>query len=114
MIPGNLPFTLRQGESFDQTIYFKNEDKTIFPLTGYTGKMDVRNTSGSAAVIRISSGDGITINGAAGSVRLEIDKAETATLKPGSYAYDLFLTDANGVSKPFLAGSFNITAGITQ
>lgn len=114
MIPGNLPFTLRQGESFDQTIYFKNEDKTVFPLTGYTGKMDVRNTSGSAAVIRISSGDGITINGAAGSVRLEIDKTETATLKPGSYAYDLFLTDANGVAKPFLAGSFNITAGITQ
>jgi hypothetical protein len=73
MIPGNLPFTLRQGESFGQEIYFKYED-----------------------------------------IYIEIDKTVTATLKPGSYVYDLFITDGGGIAKPFLAGSFNIAAGITQ
>jgi hypothetical protein len=114
MIPGNLPFTLRQGESFGQEIYFKYEDKSSYPLTGCTAKMDVRTNPGAEAIVKICSGDGITIDEEEGSIYIEIDKTVTATLKPGSYVYDLFITDGGGIAKPFLAGSFNIAAGITQ
>lgn len=115
MIPGNLPFTVRQGESFDRTIFFKQADKiTPLVLTGYTAKMDIRNSPGSTAIASLSSGNGITIDGTAGSVRLQINKTVTLAFKPGSYAYDLFLIDASGTAKPYLAGSFNIMAGITQ
>jgi hypothetical protein len=114
MIPGNLPFTVRQGESFNQEIYFKYEDTSSYPLTGCTAKMDVRTNPGSEAIVRISSGNGITIDEDEGSIQLEIDKTVTATLKPGSYVYDLFITDGGGIAKPFLTGSFNIAAGITQ
>lgn len=114
MLPGNAAFTVRQGETFDRTVFFKHEDQTVYVLTGYTGKMDIRNAPGAPLLISLTSGDGITINGAAGSVRLQIDKTDTLNLKPGSYAYDLFLTDASGIAKPFLTGSFNVIAGITQ
>jgi len=114
MLPGNAAFTVRQGETFDRTIFFKRDDDTVYVLTGFTGKMDIRNASGAPLLLSLSSGDGITIDGAAGSVRLQIDKADTLVLKPGSYAYDLFLTDASGIAKPYLSGSFNVIAGITQ
>jgi hypothetical protein len=43
---GYINFTCRKGDSFIKAIEVENEDLTPFDFTGYSVKMDVRNSEG--------------------------------------------------------------------
>ena len=51
---------------------------------------------------------------AAGEITLTMTAAETASLKPGRYVYDLLITDDAGTKSRIVEGIVSVTPGTTQ
>lgn len=85
-------------------------------LTGYSAAMQIRTKPDAAtALVSLSSpSNGITIEGTAGRVNIEISSTVTATLAPGRYVYDLVLTDLNSKKKRLIEGVVRVDAGVTR
>jgi hypothetical protein len=86
-------------------------------LTGYTAAMQIRRTPADAtALVSLTSAanGGLTIEGTAGRVRIEIPSTTTATLTPGRYVYDLVLTDLASKKKRLVEGVVIVDAGVTR
>lgn len=90
---GNL--TILKGSSLDITATWKSGGVAV-NLTGYTAKMQVRARHGAAdpALLTLTHLDGITLGGAAGTVRIQRTAAQTAALTFASGVYDLELIAA--------------------
>ena len=85
-------------------------------LTGYSAAMQIRRTPADAtAVVSLhSAGGGLTIDGPEGRVRIEISAAQTSSLAPGKYVYDLVLTDLSSKKKRLVEGTVRVDAGVTR
>lgn len=84
-------------------------------LTGYTAAMQIRRTHADAtALVSLTNGNGLTIEGTDGRVRIEIPASTTATLTPGRYVYDLVLTDLASKKKRLVEGVAIVDAGVTR
>lgn len=83
-------------------------------LTDYTAALQIRRTPADAtALVSLSSGNGIDIDGPAGRVHIEIDAAVTTELVPGRYVYDLVLTHEDQ-KKRLVEGVVIVDAGVTR
>lgn len=111
---------VRRGETFARrlTRRLRNPDGTPgapIDLTGYAGRMQVRDRPGGTVLLDLSTGNGgMTLGGAAGTIDLLASAAATAALTPGDYVYDLRLTSGSGVATYALAGSFEVIASVTE
>lgn len=85
-------------------------------LTGYTAALQIRRTpADSTALVSLSSpSNGLTIEGTAGRVNIEIAAAVTSTLTAGRYVYDLVLTDPQSKKKRLVEGVAIVDAGVTR
>lgn len=95
-------FNVKQGDEFSFTVTFKNlqEDLTTFRMGV---KKEYTDTS---MIIEKSLGNGIT-KISTGKYRVDFTPAETATLTPDFYVYDLRMTIGSTVFTP-LYGYLNI------
>lgn len=84
-------------------------------LTGYTARMQVRETASSASIILslTTENGGITLGGSAGTVTITISATETAALTAGSYVYDLELISGSTVYRR-IQGDFDVDAEVTR
>ena len=108
------------GANFSYQIAWQREDAPDsgnyipVPMPGYSALMQVRRNSGTDLVIELSSDNGrITIDETNGIMDLFISAADTTTLPPGIFRYDLKLTDVNGFVTRFIEGSFEVVGEIT-
>lgn len=78
--------------------------------------MQVRQDVKSASVIvELSTANGRIVTGTTdGKFTLNLTAAETATLPPGNYVYDLEITSPAGVDTTLLTGGFAVIAEVTQ
>lgn len=85
-------------------------------LTGYSAAMQIRTKpDATSALVSLSSpSNGLTIEGTAGRVHIEIAASVTATLAPGRYVYDLVLTDLASKKKRLVEGVVRVDAGVTR
>ena len=86
-------------------------------LTGYSASMQIRRShADSSALVSLTSsvGGGLTIEGTAGRVRIEIPSSTTSTLAAGRYVYDLVLTDLSSKKKRLVKGVAIVDAGVTR
>ena len=96
----NVDFTIQTGN-------------TLWDLTGYTATMTIRPFVGSnTTTLVLTSGNGITLGGSAGTVDITISAAVTADFNPSRYAYDFVLNSGSVVTR-LLEGQFIVTAGVT-
>jgi hypothetical protein len=116
-----------QGATFYQQIKWSVENPpgsgTQVPinLTGYIAKMQIRKLHKTDPVIAelsslndISGNSlGIVFDPLNGILNLTISAAKTALLIPGTYKYDLDLTDSNGFVTRLIEGSFEVVEQIT-
>lgn len=100
-----------QGETWTRVIDWKDSDGDLVDLTGYSARLQFRR--GSALVLELASGDGITLGGTAGTITLTIDAEATADLEAGTLDFDLFLTSGSGVVTRILVGEVAVLAAIT-
>lgn len=117
MALGNrFDITINQGATFELTITWKDSAGTAINLTGYTARMQVRETySSSSTIISLTNGAGITLGGAAGTVAILISATTTAALTaPFSGVYDLELVSAGGVVTRLLQGAATVSPEVTR
>ena len=85
-------------------------------LTGYTARMQIRQTAESSTFLAelTNANGGITLGGTAGTVTIVMTAAVTAALTAGRAVYDLELVPPNSKTIRWLAGTVNITREITR
>lgn len=121
--PANLDLTMYQGASWDYTLTWTTTAGTVtspVDLTGYTARMQVRETQASTAtVMSLTTGTGITLGGTAGTIYLEASPATTAGIATAAtpqtqYVYDLELTSGAGYVTRLVEGNFIIDPEVTR
>ena len=117
MALGNrFDITINQGATFELTVTWKDSTGAAINLTGYSARMQVRETYSSAStVVSLTNGSGITLGGAAGTIAILISATTTAALTaPFSGVYDLELVSAGGVVTRLLQGAATVTPEVTR
>jgi len=113
-----VPIQIDQGATFTWPITYLNSDESPVVLTGYTAKMQVRQTaeaSGSAIVNLTTENGGITITGPLGLITVIISEAQTAALPaPFEGVYDLLVYSTAGVVEKLLYGPAKVVPVVTR
>jgi hypothetical protein len=110
----SLTITCQQGSTFTRRLVYKI-NKEVVNLTGYTARMQVRESHSSPTfIVELTVGNGITITGATGQISITITAGATATIQPGTYVYDIELVAPNTTVQRLLEGKFVVTPEVTR
>jgi hypothetical protein len=115
MAAGKYKIVVEQGATFhmDFTIYV--DDTTVWNLTGYSARMQVRASVESVDVILSATNSNyITLGGTAGTVDLDLPASVTEDLPAGRFVYDFELVSAGGEVWRVLEGSFVVDPEVTR
>lgn len=105
-----------QGSTFTRTIEIKEADGTVFSLTGYTARMEVRRTvDASSALIGLSTANGrIVINPSLGALTITLTPELTASLtQSGVYDLEIVHTSTGDVHK-VIRGEFKLEKEVSR
>ena len=104
-----------QGSDFDTVITYTDDSDVLVNLTGCTARMQVRQFSSSPnARLTLTSSSGITLGGAAGTIRVQISSEALSAVPAGQYAYDIELVDTSSKVLKILSGPFVVNAEVTR
>lgn len=79
-----------------------------YVLTGASATFTIYEKNGTSA-LALSSGSGLTISGAAGTIALAITNAQIVALNSQEYNYELIVTLSGGTVWPVLDGVFTVS-----
>lgn len=116
MQPIKYDLEIWQGKTFELPFFFKDSNDKIIKLDGYTGRMQLRSSLDATTVeIELTTDNGrIIIDAERGSVTLYLAAEDTASLRIGSFKYDLELITASGrVYGPFY-GKVKVKGEVTR
>ena len=116
MLAGKYNIVCDQGSSFTRTLEIKTAEGTVFPLVGYTARMEVRRTlDASSTIVSLTTANGrISINGALGTITLTLTATETAVLtQSGVYDLEIVETATNNVHK-VVRGEFKLEKEVSR
>lgn len=91
-------------------------DGAIFPLTGYTAKMQIRVNKLASDIIAeysTTSGD-ITISESAGQVIIDVPGSTTGALSITSGVYDLYVISPTSNAKRIMEGNVLVSPSTTR
>lgn len=106
-----------QGATLLRSIGLKSSAKHVVPLSGYIGRMNIREKANSANIVLLLTTDngGIEINSAAGTVLIIGSPAQTSELPAGKYVYDLELVETStSVVTKIIQGNLTVRAEVTK
>lgn len=103
-----------QGSTILKQITYTIDDVPV-NLTGYTARMQVRESHASPVVVlELTTENGrITLGGAAGTIDIDIEYTATTDIKPKKYVYDLELVYSTNVYR-LIEGDFIVTPEVTR
>jgi len=107
---------INQGATFSLTATWKDSTGAAINLTGYTARLQIRESYASTTtIVSLTSGAGITLGGAAGTITIVIAASATSALtSPFSGVYDLELVDASSVVTRLLEGAATVSPEVTR
>lgn len=112
--PGTYSITVWQGADYDKT-FTVTQNGTALNWTGYSARMQVRNSSdATATLLSLTNGSGITLGGTAGTIAVAITSTQSAAIPAGSYAYDLELVSSGNLVTRLLQGAFTVSGNVTR
>jgi hypothetical protein len=90
-------------------------DNVAVNLTGYTARLQARvDVEDTETVLSLTTGSGITLGGALGTISLDRTATQTAVLPTGEFVYDLELQSGAGVVTRLVQGQLTISAEVTR
>ena len=111
----NYNLVIEQGARFYRLIYWLDEDGNGVDLSSYTAKMQGRQTkSASGTLFEWTSAAGDITLGSDGSIVIDVDDSDTATLDFDYGLYDLVLTDGSSNVTRLLEGVVSLSRRVTQ
>lgn len=110
-----VPLIIQQGADFSHVVSIQNSDGTVFVLSGYSAKMQIRPAVGNNTILlELSTTNGrISINGLAGQLTLTLPNTLTAAMTWRSAVYDLEITSALSLIARVMEGSITLSPEIT-
>ena len=113
MAAGRYNMICNQGATFSKRLTWKIDDVAV-DLTGYTGKMQARDSYGvdCAAVVDITTENGGITLDSSGNIDLLISSSVTTAIYAKDYLYDIELTTGTTVTR-LLEGKFIVTPEVT-
>jgi hypothetical protein len=103
-----------QFATYNATFHYRLTTGEPIDLTGCSAKMEIRREyADSQPAISVAVGTGITIEATAGKINVELTPAQTSTLTPGRYFYDVVIS--KGTQKRRIAeGAAIVMPGVTR
>ena len=109
-------FIADQGATFRRGLIKKDSYGRTVPLTGYTVRMQIRETYESPTTLfnlTVASGN-ITIDAARGVITITITDEEMTNVVPQEYVYDIELAYPTGEVERLLMGTFTVRNEVTR
>ena len=105
-----------QGATLRRVLTLTNEDASVFVLTGYTARMQVRRTKESSdVVLSLTTENGrLVITALTGVITLLVAAEDTAELDAASYVYDLEIESSAGEVTRMFRGKFKVSREVTR
>ena len=112
---GTLHITIEQGATFNPVMTWKDENGTAIDLSGYTARMQLRDTVEDASFIHESTTENfeIILGGAAGTITFNISAATTEAFIFDEAVYDLELVNGTIVTR-LLKGDVFLSKEVTR
>ena len=102
---------IEQYATFSTTVNVENSNGDAINLYGYSAASQIRKSYYSSTSNNFTA----TVTGIAnGEITLTMTAANTATISPGRYLYDLVITSPEGTKTRVVEGIVNVLAGVTQ
>lgn len=108
--------SIQQGATLAVAVTWKDSNDVPVDLTGYTARLQVKETYDGNAVLSLNtSNGGIALGGTAGTINLAAAATATAALAaPFSGVYDLELVSGSGVVTRLLEGAATVSPEVTK
>lgn len=115
MLAGNYNFTIDQGAHFERVITIQNSDDSLYDLTNYTARMQIRTEIDSAdAVIELTTENGkITLGDEDGTITLVLLAEETSDLETDG-VYDIEIIAPDDKVYRVLKGKIKLELEVTR
>lgn len=107
---------IEQGTDFSHIVGIQNSDGSVFTLTGYDARMQIRSTVDSSVVLAeltVSNGR-ISVNASAGQLTLRIVNTDTTLMSWRSAVYDLEIISSGGVVTRIMQGNATLSPEVTR
>ena len=115
--PFKQNITIIQGATLDLLVTWRTGDPaTPVDLTGCTARMQIRSKVDSPDVLLelTTENGGITLGGAAGTVRRFVDATDTAAITWKSGVYDLEIEFPDGTVRRLISGGVSVSPEVTR
>jgi hypothetical protein len=106
-----------QGATWYLTVTYQNPNGTPINITNYTAALQLRSLpSDATAVLSLTTGAGITITGATGTVAITASATQTRAIDEGNYYYDLEISSPTSPSvvTRLVQGQVVVSAEVTR
>ena len=107
--PSTVNFNCYRGDSYEMVVRPKSSNNSAFPLTGYTASFTIANRRGSTGTQYAASA---TVSTGNNTITCSITPAVGRTLNPGTYVYDVQITNGTLVYT-VLTGTITVTDDVT-
>ena len=107
-----VDITCRKGDTFELDFTFTDDTGQGMDLSGYTWKMDVKETDTSSGDI-IADSDFVYVGDENGLLKITAPASVMASTSGGLYVFDLQST-AGGVVKTWVYGLFKINEDVSE
>ena len=118
MVAPRVNLLIDQGAKFDQTFLVKDKSSgDVRDLTGYTARLQARTShDASTPLVSLTSGSGITLGGAAGTIRVTISATDTAqyTWEQGVYDLEIIPSSGEDDAERVLQGYVTVNKEVTR
>lgn len=115
MIAGIYNINCEQGSTFTRTFTITQSDGTVYDLTGFSARLQIRKDYDSASLIHSATvaNGGITMSIPFGEIHVDIPASTTATFtRDGVYDLEIFTT--SGTVYKVVKGRFNLAREVTR
>jgi hypothetical protein len=106
---------IHQGASFAIGFSYLDPEKNPIDLTGWTARMQVRNTVGGKVLADLSTENGgIQIDPLVGRLKVSISRNATRSMPVGRGSYDVFIVSPDDFAIKLIEGDVGIVASVTR
>ena len=111
MVPKSVNLHCYKGQTFRQTLVYKDRRGRIIDLTGATCRAQIRKSLNNKQLVAEFI---CTVDATHGSITLELPSEVTGEIMPGEYVYDIRTAYQSGNVRYYVDGKFVVTGRVTE
>ena len=115
MAAATIDLLVDKGATYKKSFIYQTKDRVPIDLTGYTSRMQARQSYQSAAtILDLSDGNGLVITPTEGRIEIIIAADVTQNISVSSGVYDLELVTPSGDVVKLIRGNINFREEVTR